>query len=100
MKAPQELSSRKRELLEKLLRQQAEKSPARIAPRSADMAHAPLSYAQERLWFLERLEPEGAAYTVRFSIRFRNAVDRRALQSSLDEIVRRHEILRTTFPAV
>ncbi len=100
MKAPQELSSRKRELLERLLRQQSEKSPARITPRSADMAHAPLSYAQERLWFLERLEPEGAAYTVRFSIRFRSAVDPRALQLSLDEIVRRHEILRTTFPAV
>jgi amino acid adenylation domain-containing protein len=57
----------------------------------------PVSFAQERLWFLDRLEPGSAFYNVPAASRLRGAVDVDALRFSLSEIVRRHEALRTTF---
>jgi fengycin family lipopeptide synthetase B len=62
---------------------------------------APLSFAQERLWFLYQFEGKdggpGAAYNVPAALRLRGTLDTAALQCSLDEIVRRHAILRTRF---
>ncbi|HEX7239970.1 MAG TPA: amino acid adenylation domain-containing protein, partial [Longimicrobiaceae bacterium] len=60
----------------------------------------PLSFAQERLWFLEQLRPGGAAYAVPTAVRMAGALDAEALRRSLDEIVRRHEALRTRFVEV
>ncbi|HEU4556397.1 MAG TPA: amino acid adenylation domain-containing protein, partial [Longimicrobium sp.] len=60
----------------------------------------PLSFAQERLWFINRLEPESAAYNVPMAWRVDGALDQAALERSLSEIVRRHEALRTLFPEV
>jgi len=60
---------------------------------------APLSFAQQRLWFLDQLEPGTALYNVPFSLRLRGALDGPALVRSLAEIVRRHEVLRTVFPS-
>jgi amino acid adenylation domain-containing protein len=57
----------------------------------------PLSFAQERLWFLERLDPGTAFYNVPFALRLTGALDVGALAAALQEIVRRHEALRTTF---
>ncbi|MFL5383527.1 MAG: amino acid adenylation domain-containing protein, partial [Longimicrobiaceae bacterium] len=57
----------------------------------------PLSFAQERLWFLDRLQPGGALYNVPLRLRLEGALDRGALERALGEIVRRHEVLRTTF---
>ena len=57
----------------------------------------PLSFAQQRLWFLDRLEPASPFYNVATGARFPGRLDRRALERSLQEIVRRHEALRTTF---
>ncbi|HEX9942201.1 MAG TPA: condensation domain-containing protein, partial [Thermoanaerobaculia bacterium] len=57
----------------------------------------PLSFAQERLWFLARLEPESSAYNMTFQVRLQGALDAGALARSLTEVVRRHEVLRTTF---
>jgi amino acid adenylation domain-containing protein len=57
----------------------------------------PLSFAQERLWFLDRLRPGQASYNVPVALRLRGALDAAALERSLSEIVRRHEALRTTF---
>jgi amino acid adenylation domain-containing protein len=57
----------------------------------------PLSFAQERLWFLDRLQPESAFYNVPIALRLAGALDERALERALGEIVRRHEVLRTTF---
>ncbi|HEX8559857.1 MAG TPA: amino acid adenylation domain-containing protein [Pyrinomonadaceae bacterium] len=68
--------------------------PVRPAPRGRS---APLSFAQQRLWFLDRLEPESAAYNLPSALRVRGPLDAAALERSLDEIVRRHEVLRTTF---
>ncbi len=57
----------------------------------------PLSYAQQRLWFLEQLGGAGSSYHVPVRLRLRGALDRRALARALDRIVARHETLRTTF---
>lgn len=59
----------------------------------------PLSFAQTRLWFLEQLAPGSAAYVIPMAARLRGTVDVDLLQRSLSEIVRRHEVLRTVFPA-
>jgi acyl carrier protein len=66
-------------------------------PRDGD---APLSFAQERLWFLDRLEPGSSVYHMPFAFRLRGNVDDAALRRALDEIVARHESLRTSFPLV
>ncbi len=57
----------------------------------------PLSSAQQRLWFLDQLEP-GCHYNMPGAVRISGPLDRVALEKSLSEIVRRHEVLRTTFP--
>ncbi|WP_331875502.1 amino acid adenylation domain-containing protein, partial [Longimicrobium sp.] len=60
----------------------------------------PLSYAQERLWFLDQLEPGSATYNMPAALRLAGALNERALERALGEIVRRHESLRTVFTAV
>jgi len=60
----------------------------------------PLSYAQQRLWFLNQLDPESAAYNIAGAVRLSGRLDVPALSASLDEIVGRHEILRTRFETV
>src|SRR4051794_39573351 len=57
----------------------------------------PLSFAQQRLWFLDRLEPASPLYNVALGTRFSGRLDLSVLERSLKEIVRRHEVLRTTF---
>lgn len=59
----------------------------------------PLSFAQQRLWFLSRLEPNSPVYSTIRAYRIRGPLNVAVLEQSLNEIVRRHEILRTTFPA-
>ncbi len=56
-----------------------------------------LSYAQQRLWFIQQLEPESAAYNIPLSVRLRGEMNQSALRQSLEEIARRHEVLRTRF---
>ncbi|HEV3076512.1 MAG TPA: amino acid adenylation domain-containing protein [Thermoanaerobaculia bacterium] len=60
----------------------------------------PLSFAQQRLWFLAQLEPGSALYNVPIALALDGPLDVAALARSLDEIVRRHEVLRTRFPGV
>ncbi len=60
----------------------------------------PLSFAQERLWFIDQLEPGSAVYNIPMAWRLGGALDRAALERALGEIVRRHEALRTTFKEV
>ena len=57
----------------------------------------PLSFAQQRLWFLDQLEPESTAYHVPWVLRLRGPLNVSALEESLGEIVKRHEALRTRF---
>ncbi len=74
-------------------------TPPPLVPtrRSADL---PLSFAQERLWFLDQLEPGGTAYNVVGASALSGALNAAVLAVALCEIVRRHEALRTTFHAV
>ncbi|HSF39346.1 MAG TPA: amino acid adenylation domain-containing protein, partial [Thermoanaerobaculia bacterium] len=76
-------------------------APAETVPlrRRAEGEEAPLSFGQERLWFLERLYPGSAAYNVPAVFRLTGPLDRAALAAALSEVVRRHEVLRTVFPA-
>ncbi|MFK0173923.1 amino acid adenylation domain-containing protein [Streptomyces sp. NPDC090306] len=57
----------------------------------------PLSYAQSRLWFLDRAREAGAAYNVPVALRMTGDLDTDALRAALDDVVARHEVLRTTF---
>ncbi|WP_216847170.1 condensation domain-containing protein, partial [Granulicella sp. L60] len=57
----------------------------------------PLSFAQQRLWFLSQMEGASAAYHLPFGLRLSGSLDTTALRRSLDRIVARHEVLRTTF---
>ncbi len=61
---------------------------------------SPVSFAQERLWLLDRLEPGTPAYNIARAIRIRGALSTQALRDSLRAIVERHESLRTTFAEV
>ncbi|HEU4884413.1 MAG TPA: amino acid adenylation domain-containing protein, partial [Longimicrobium sp.] len=70
-----------------------------IEPAGRDGA-LPLSFAQQRLWFLEQLGNLGSTYHVRAPLRLRGELDRAALRGALDAIVARHEALRTTFTQV
>jgi malonyl CoA-acyl carrier protein transacylase len=57
----------------------------------------PLSFEQERMWFLEQLEPGNPAYNIRGAIQIKGRLNADILEQSINEIIRRHEILRTTF---
>ncbi len=71
--------------------------PILPAPRS----HAlPLSFAQQRFWFLDQLEPDSAVYNISVGVRLTGQLNLEALRRTFNELVRRHEILRTNFAVV
>ncbi|HEX6716516.1 MAG TPA: amino acid adenylation domain-containing protein [Pyrinomonadaceae bacterium] len=95
------LSPAKRALLERRL--SADKSQNTCEPQLSKRTpgeSARASFAQERLWFIQQLEPESTAYNVPRAIRLRGNLDLKILEQSLNEIIRRHESLRTTFSLV
>ena len=95
------LSPEKRELLTRLLQKEGVAVPALpITRRGADMERLPLSLAQQRLWFLDQLEPGSNFYNIFDTYPFNGPLDEQALERSVSEIVRRHEVLRTTFDVV
>jgi amino acid adenylation domain-containing protein len=96
-----ELSAEKRQLLERYLKSAGlSLSSAMIIPQSRDTSKFPLSFAQQRLWFLDQLDPDSAVYNLPDSNYFKGPLNLDALERSLNEIVRRHEIMRTTFQTV
>ncbi|HLF28784.1 MAG TPA: amino acid adenylation domain-containing protein, partial [Anaerolineae bacterium] len=96
-----ELSPKRRALLAELLKKQGiDVASTRIPRRAGDRARAPLSFAQERLWFLDRLEPGRATYNLPLALRLRGPLEVKALEQALAALVSRHEALRTTFADV
>ena len=73
--------------------------PREIA-RRAEGDRLPLSFSQQRLWFLDQLTPANAAYHIPASIRLTGPLNLAALRQAFTEIIRRHEVLRTTFALV
>jgi FkbH-like protein len=96
-----ELSQAKKGLLEKRLRGALKTGPAAsaIPPRNPD-APIPLSFSQERLWFIHQMEPESCAYNLPCALRIVGALNVPALESALNALIERHEVLRTTIRAI
>ena len=88
------LSPAKRALLEKRLRGD---SVVVTLPKRPDAEFAPTTFAQQRLWFLDQLEPGSATYTIPIAMRVRGPLHAPVLEQCLHELVRRHETWRTTF---
>ncbi|MEA2175937.1 MAG: hypothetical protein QOD00_3529, partial [Blastocatellia bacterium] len=83
------LSPEKRRLLEAMLQEESSGSDS-----------FPLSFAQQRLWFLDQLEPGSPIYNIPAAVRLNGSLKIAALESGFNEIIRRHEALRTTFSAL
>ena len=84
-------------------RKQSNDKPGTTPDMQATGANAyafPLTFAQQRLWFLDQLQPGGSSYNIPFSIQISGSLKVEALEKSLNEIVERHEVLRTTFSVV
>src|ERR1700752_3454875 len=93
------LSPAKRALLLKALKEKAARTTRGI-PKRSQQTPAPVSFGQNRLWLLDQLFPGSSAYNLPVALQLRGRLDVTALRESLNEVVRRHEILRTTFAVV
>jgi hypothetical protein len=96
------LSPEKRRLLEKRMQERGLEfpnsgQPVPLTPRGDHAGPLPLSYGQQRLWFLQQLFPENLAYNNVRTLRIRGTLDRAALRQTFDELLARHEVLRTTY---
>nr|WP_317616852.1 condensation domain-containing protein [Nostoc sp. PA-18-2419] len=97
----QEIAGRKTEII--LFLQQAKQVktsnqlPIEKVPRNGEL---PLSFAQQQLWLLHQLSPDSCSYNMLLILRLDGSLNIVALEQSLSELVRRHEVLRTTFPSV
>ncbi len=85
------------ESIDAQLRAGANRSRPERIERVARTGPLPLSYAQQRLWFIHQLDPASAAYNIPLAVRLTGRLDVSALSATLTEVVRRHEALRTTF---
>ncbi|HZD94579.1 MAG TPA: condensation domain-containing protein, partial [Candidatus Sulfotelmatobacter sp.] len=83
-------------VIEGVLREQERASIPPLVKRSRRVAEQ-LSFAQERLWFIEQLEHNSSTYNIPVAVRLRGKLDIGAMESAFREIVRRHEVLRTVF---
>src|SRR5579885_1896739 len=72
-------------------------SPLQLVPRPE---HLPLSFAQQRLWFLDQLVEADTAYIVSLAMRINGPLQKMALQAALNAIMTRHQVLRTSFETV
>ena len=90
------LSPEQLERLALRLQKRAPAAPAKATiPKTCDDGPCPLSYSQERLWLLDQLDPDSAAYNLAWALRIHGALDLPALRKALDELVVRQSALRT-----
>lgn len=92
-----EMAERKADILEFLRNASNDTAPILPVLRNQNL---PLSFAQERLWFLDQLDVEHTSYNIPFAIRLTGSINVPALEMSISEIIRRHEILRTSYTTV
>ncbi|MEN9519381.1 MAG: NcpA, partial [Cyanobacteriota bacterium] len=90
------LSPAKQALLEKWQRGE-NKSVSSLISQRPNPSSSPLSFAQQRLWFLNQLEPESGVYNISAAVRIEGQLNPEILAQSFSEIIRRHEVLRTNF---
>ncbi|MBD2040238.1 non-ribosomal peptide synthetase [Microcoleus sp. FACHB-672] len=96
-----ELSPEKRELLLRRLNHKKENvSPISIKPQARTSNVFPLSFSQQRLWFLDQLDPGNPTYNIPAAIRLAGKLNVGALEQSFNEVIKRHEVLRVTFATV
>lgn len=88
--------SQRRELLELLLQEKGLRTSLTSIPRRKDQIDLPLSFAQQRLWFLDRLEPGSSAYNMYSAQHLQGPLNIAAIEQSINQIFQRHESLRTT----
>src|SRR5688572_3256582 len=96
MSSRSRLSAAKRALLEQRLKGEGWRDVVRI-PKEPRDGELELSFAQQRLWFLDQLYGGSSEYNISLAHRVSGPLDRDALQRALSEVVARHESLRTTF---
>ena len=97
----QEIGDRKPELLQLLQQAKQSKSTAHLPIQPvARNGHLPLSFAQQRLWFLHHLSPDSRSYNALEILQIQGPLNLTVLEQSLGELINRHEIFRTTFPTV
>ena len=95
------LSAEKRALLEQRLMEKRGAAPeAQVIPRRAAGDLAPLSFCQQRLWFLDQLTPSTSTYNVPNAMVVVGALNVAVLERCFSEVIRRHEVLRTSFKTV
>jgi amino acid adenylation domain-containing protein len=94
------LSPAKRALLEQRLKATASRVEHKGVRRSVHQGPPPLSFNQERLWFLDELEPDSPAYNLPTWLQFEGELNVAAIRRSVNEVLRRHEILRTRIEAI
>ncbi|MDZ8030988.1 non-ribosomal peptide synthetase [Nostoc sp. DedSLP04] len=98
LKRRSKLSLAQQALLTKRLRGEVDsRSQLKVIPKRSQISPAPLSFAQQRLWFLQQLDIDNPYYSELACVQLVGALNVDALERSLNEIVRRHEALRTTF---
>src|SRR5258708_23898126 len=94
------LAAARRDLLTQLLKKSGIDLAASRALAEPMRVEGVLSFAQERLWFLDQLHPGSPVYNISRALRLTGRLDTDALERAVNEIVRRHEVLRATFPSV
>src|SRR3954468_4367508 len=90
-------------LVKQILLEQRLKGDARkrlipgVIPARPNRDSAPLSFTQRQMWVIDQMAPGNPAYNLPYAYRLRGALDVMALEDSFNEIIKRHETLRTTF---
>jgi hypothetical protein len=94
--APQQLADARRALLEKRRKGRASSAEEQPITRRPPDVPAPASFGQERLWFVQQLQPAGSAYHMTSAVRLHGPLDVPVLRAAVQDVVQRHEALRTT----
>src|SRR5262245_49488824 len=93
--SPQKLSL----LIQSLQPREPKSESPKIIPRRKQGGTAALSYSQQRLWFIDQLEPGSYAHNLLTAVRFTGCLNLCAMRRAIRELLRRHEVLRASFPS-